>query len=577
MRCAMSAGSSPDYLLVNNAKHPPMSENSTWTALRNPVFRNMWLASLISGTCVAAQDTAATWTMNRVSDSPLFLSLMSTVASLPFFFFTLPAGALADMVDRKRMMLVMTVWLAIAAGGLALFGFLNLIYPWVLLAAVFLIGTGFAFYSPAWTSIQPEIVTNEELPSASTLGGLQLNISGIIGPALGGLLLRVVNPNAVFAMNGICFFVLFFAIQRLKHPKPASNLPLESFLESFVTAIRYVRYTPGIQIVLARNLLFAFFISIIPSLIPVVGLKELHLDPSNLGLVFTSMGVGSVLGAVFILPWARARFHSNTVTVLANILVAVVFFLMGTVRTPSLFLVAAGIAGTAWTMAASELWVAGQRAMPSWARGRMNATIIMAAQGAMALGGIVWGTSVSIWGVQPTLIVACVLQLATLVIQLRLSIDFTSSLNFEPGPVSGASHKLIHIPAPHDGPVAIMIDVEVDRIRGQGMLDVLREVRLIHLRNGAFSWRLHEDLGRPNSFRMEMLYPSWTEYLLMQERMTKSEREIIDKARAYHVGASPPDFRYFLCVNRELQTRRNVVARPSSMPEAPLSIDQAPA
>jgi MFS family permease len=554
-----------------------MSANSTWTALRNPVFRNMWVASLISGTCVAAQDTAATWTMNRVSDSPLFLSLMSTVASLPFFFFTLPAGALADMVDRKRMMLVMTIWLGIAAGGLAFCGFLSLINPWVLLGAVFLIGTGFAFYSPAWTSIQPEIVTNDELPSASTLGGLQLNISGIIGPALGGLLLRVVNPNAVFAINAVCFFLLFFAVQRLKHPKPPSDLPLESFLESFVTAIRYVIYTPGIQIVLARNLLFAFFISIIPSLIPVVGLKELHLDPSNLGLVFTSMGVGSVIGAVFILPWARAKFHSNTVTVLANILVAIVFFLMGTIRQPALFLVAAGIAGTAWTMAASELWVAGQRAMPSWARGRMNATIIMAAQGAMALGGIVWGTSVSIWGVQWTLIVACVLQLASLVIQLRLSIDFTSTLDFEPAPMSGASHKLIHIPAPHDGPVAIMIDVEIDRTRGQVMLDVLREVRLIHLRNGAFSWRLHEDLGRPNSYRMEMLYPSWTEYVLMQERMTKNEQAIIDKARAYHVGANPPDFRHFLCVNRELNIRRSVVARPTSMPEAPLSIDQAPA
>jgi MFS family permease len=554
-----------------------MSANSTWTALRNPVFRNMWVASLISGTCVAAQDTAATWTMNRVSDSPLFLSLMSTVASLPFFFFTLPAGALADMVDRKRMMLVMTIWLGIAAGGLAFCGFLNLVNPWVLLGAVFLIGTGFAFYSPAWTSIQPEIVTNEELPSASTLGGLQLNISGIIGPALGGLLLRVVNPNAVFAMNAVCFFLLFFAIQRLKHPKPPSDLPLESFLESFVTAIRYVIYTPGIQIVLARNLLFAFFISIIPSLIPVVGLKELHLDPSNLGLVFTSMGIGSVIGAVFILPWARAKFHSNTVTVLANILVAIVFLLMGTVRQTELFLVAAGIAGTAWTMAASELWVAGQRAMPSWARGRMNATIIMAAQGAMALGGIVWGTSVSIWGVQPTLIVACVLQLASLVIQLRLSIDFTSTLDFEPAPMSGASHKLIHIPAPHDGPVAIMIDVEIDRIRGQVMLDVLREVRLIHLRNGAFSWRLHEDLSRPNTYRMEMLYPSWTEYVLMQERMTKNEQAVIDKARAYHVGPNPPDFRHFLCVNRELNAHRHVVARPTSMPEAPLSVDQAPA
>ena len=554
-----------------------MSTNSTWTALRNPVFRSMWLASLISGTCVAAQDTAATWTMNRVSDSPLFLSLMSTVASLPFFFFTLPAGALADMVDRKRMMFVMTIWLAAAAGGLAIVGWFHLINPWILLTAVFFIGTGFAFYSPAWTSIQPEIVSNDELPSASTLGGLQLNISGIIGPAIGGALLRFVSPDAVFAMNSICFFLLLIAIHRLKHPKPPSNLPLENFLESFVSAIRYVRYTSGIQVVLARNLLFAFFISIIPALIPVVGLKELHLDPSDLGLVFTCMGVGSVLGAVFILPWARGRFHSNTVTLLANILVAVVFFLMGTIRDPKLFFLAAGLAGTAWTMAASELWVAGQRAMPSWARGRMNATIIMAAQGAMALGGIVWGSSVSMWGVKWTLLVACILQLGTLLLQLWLSIDFTSKLDFEPAPVAGSSHKLIHIPAPHDGPVAVMFDVEVDRLLGREMLDVLREIRLIHLRNGAFSWRLHEDLGRPNTYRMEMMYPSWTEYLLMQERLTKVERETIEKARAFHVGENPADFRHFLCVNRELHAQRHTVARPTSMPEAPLSVNRAPA
>src|SRR5215468_6310815 len=321
-----------------------MAKTSTWTALGNPVFRNMWFASLISGTCVAAQDTAATWTMNRVSDSPLFLSLMSTVASLPFFFFTLPAGALADMVDRKRMMFVMTIWLGLAAGGLALCGWLKLINPYVLLAAIFLIGVGFAFYSPAWTSIQPEIVTNEELPSAATLGGLQLNISGIIGPAMGGLLLRFFSPNLVFAFNSICFLMLLMAVKQLR-PKAPSNLPLENFLESFVTAIRYVRYAPGIQVVLARNLLFAFFIAIIPALIPVVGLKELRLNPSDLGLVFTCMGAGSVIGALFVLPWARSRFHSNTVTVFANILVALVFFLMATIREPNLFFVAAAFAG----------------------------------------------------------------------------------------------------------------------------------------------------------------------------------------------------------------------------------------
>jgi MFS family permease len=554
-----------------------MTSNSTWTALRNPVFRSMWIASLISGTCVAAQDTAATWTMNRVSTSPFFLSLMATVASLPFFFFTLPAGALADMVDRKKMMFTMTIWLAIAAGGLAIFGWFHLINAWVLLIAVFLIGTGFAFYSPAWSSIQPEIVSNEELPSASTLGGLQLNISGIIGPAVGGLLLRFVSPNAVFAINSVCFLLLLVAIQRLKRPKPASVLPLENFMESFVTAIRYVRYAPGIQIVLARNLLFAFFISIIPALIPVVGLKELHLDPSNLGLVFTCMGIGSVIGAVFILPWARAKFHSNSVTLFANVLVAIVFLLMGTVNATALFLVSAGLAGTAWTMAASELWVAGQRAMPGWARGRMNATIIMAAQGALAFGGLVWGSSVSMWGVKATLIAACLMQLASLLVQAWLSIDFTRELDFEPAPVDGPSQKLMHTPSPHDGPVAVMFDVEVDSKSARSMLDVLREVRLINLRNGAFSWRLHEDLGLPNVYRVEMMYPSWTEYLLMEERLTKGEREVLEKARSLHVGANAPVYRHFLCVNRELHAQRHTVARPSLNPEPPLGIDQATA
>src|ERR1700746_1018863 len=312
-------------------------KSSTFTALRNPVYRNLWFATLLSGTCVSAHDTAASWVMNMLSPSAFLLSLMATVASLPFFFFTLPAGALADMVDRRKLMLVMNFWLSCTAALLAICGFLGFLSPWILLLCVFLTGVGFAFNSPAWSAVVPDIVTDAELPSAATLGGLQLNISGIIGPAIGGILLRFVSPNVVFATNAICFLLLLTAVKQLKIPRAPSNLPLENFIESFVTAIRYVRYAPGIQIVLARNVLFAFFISIIPALIPVVGLKELHLDPSNLGLVFTYMGIGSVLGAVFILPWARGRFHSNTVTLLANVLVAFVFFLMGTIRDPKLF------------------------------------------------------------------------------------------------------------------------------------------------------------------------------------------------------------------------------------------------
>jgi MFS family permease len=216
-----------------------MRNSSTWTALSNPVFRRLWFAALISGTCVAAHDTAATWTMNMLTNSPLLLSLMSTVASLPFFLFTLPAGALADIVDRKRLMYVMNIWLAASAGGLALLGWLRLLNPYLLLGGVFLIGVGFAFNAPAWTAIQPEIVSNDELPSAATLGGLQLNISGIIGPAVGGLLLPFIGANFVFALNALCFLLLIFAIASLRRKKAPANLPLENFLESFITAVRY--------------------------------------------------------------------------------------------------------------------------------------------------------------------------------------------------------------------------------------------------------------------------------------------------------------------------------------------------
>jgi MFS family permease len=315
-----------------------MTKTSTWMALRNPVFRKLWIASVISGTCVAAHDTAATWLMNMLTPSPFLISVLATVASLPFFLFTLPAGALADIVDRKKFLCLINLWLAVAAAALAILGWLHLLNPYVILTSVFVIGVGFALNAPAWTSSVSEVVSNVELPSAGILGGLQLNISGIIGPALGGLLVPVIGLNFVFAVNAACFLVVILAVLQWKRTNAQSRIGLERFFESFTTAIRYVRYAPGLQVVLARNALFALFISVIPALMPVVGLKALHLNPSQLGLLFTSMGVGSVAGAVFIIPWLRARYSPNTLVVSANLVVVLVYVLMALVRQQQLFL-----------------------------------------------------------------------------------------------------------------------------------------------------------------------------------------------------------------------------------------------
>jgi MFS family permease len=272
-----------------------------------------------------------------ITPSPFLISLLSTVASLPFFLFTLPAGALADMVDRKKLLCLVNLWLAGTAAGLAILGWLNLLNPYVILTFVFLTGVGFALNAPAWTSSVSEVVSDAELPSAATLGGLQLNISGIIGPALGGLLIPLIGPNSLFAANAACFLAVILALLQLKRTTRQSRTGLESFFASFVTAIRYVRYAPGLQIVLARNALFALFISVIPALMPVVGLKTLHLNPSQLGLLFTSMGAGSVAAAVFIIPRLRARYSSDTLIILAKLLIVLVYVLMAVVRQKELF------------------------------------------------------------------------------------------------------------------------------------------------------------------------------------------------------------------------------------------------
>ena len=530
------------------------AKSSSWTALRNRGFRMIWLASVISGTCASAYVTASIWLVNQLSQSTLLLSMMWTFSSLPFFLFTLPAGALADMVDRARLVRITHIWLATSAGALALLGWSHLLDGNLVLLFAFLIGAGFAFNAPAFVSLLTDIVSDEELPSASVLSGLQLDIAGMIGPALGGAVIPLIGTNAIFATNGICFLLINLALLRWRQPRGQTHSALENFFQSFATAVRYIRYAPGVQVILARQVMFSALVAVIPALLPVIGLKELHIDAGDLGLLYTSMGAGSVITASFLLPWARARYSPNTLTRLAAYLLALVILLMAFVRQTHALMVVAAFAGIAWTSTGNELWVAGQRAMPGWARGRMNATVMMFSQGAMALGAVIYGTTAQAFGVTVVL-VAVAISILVLLLTFRLlssplSIDFTQKLSFEPGAVTPVSQDFIHFPQPKDGPVLITIDFEVDETRGRELDSFINELRLIHLRNGAYSWQLFADPARPTQFHIQMMMPSWSQYLLHQERITKAEKQTIDRAIALHLGRNPPEVRTYIRVNK---------------------------
>jgi MFS family permease len=520
---------------------------SIWLALKNANYRRYWIGALTSGTCVAAHNIAVFSLLGKIQDSAFIIALMSTLTALPLAIFTLPAGALADIVDRKKILCGTNLWQASVAFGLAILGLAHWINPYVILASAFLFGSGFAFAAAAATSVEVEMVRKDQLASAVTLGGLQMNIAGIIGPLLGGLLIPIVGTSSIFGLNGLGFLLLFLAILRWKRDRKPTSLGSEHFFSTITSAFRYLRYTRGIRVVLARIAIFTFFISIIPALMPVIGLEVLHLDSSKLGYLFTALAIGSVIGAVVLVPMARARFSPERVTFYANLLVVLVGFLMALVHQPYVFLVIAALGGAGWTLVASELWVAAQRSLPEWARGRMNATIIMIAQGATALAGVVWGWGATTVGVIPTFIIASVLGLSlTVLLQVvhshPLSIDFTADLNLEPAAVTIFSHNLdpMVLAEARENPVSVVTEFAFDPKDRDQYLDLFREVRKIYLRNGASNWYLYRNYRMLDRFQMEVLAPSWTEYQRQFERLTRDEKEVFDKLYSLHSDSEPP-------------------------------------
>ena len=530
-------------------------ENSPLLALRNAAFRYLWLGSLLAGICVAAQDCAAFWAMYKLNSSPLFLSLMSAAAALPFFLFLLPAGALADVTDRRKLLYVMNFWSALSAGLLGTLSAFRLLSPQLILFCVFLLGLGLAVSAPVWPALASEMVSKEELPSATVLSGMQLYVGAILGPSIGGVLLPLIGTRWICALSAFCFLLVAVVLLLWKGKTPPSELPLENFFESFFTAIRYVKHSAGIQVILIRSAVFTFFISLIPAVIPVVGLKEVELNAVGCGLMFSALGAGSVIAALILTGWIRAHISPNLLTIVANFLVAVVLVLMAIVRNPTLFICTAFVGGIGWTLCASELWIAAQRAIPDWARSRINGAFFIVTQGAMVLGGIVWGSAAVTFGPAHTLISGSILLFLSVLIAIPLSINFTRALDLTPVPVTGFSHKLLYLPSAQDGPVAIHYDIEVDRTRGREFLEMMKHVRKVYLRNGAFSWRLHEDLGRYNTYRIEIMVPSWSQYLAQAERLTKAEKILLERAKNFHVGGAAPEEHMFLCVNRELLNR----------------------
>jgi MFS family permease len=522
-----------------------MSSTSTWFALQNPVFRRLWVASVLSGTFVSAQDIAATWLMHDLGASALLLSLMATAASAPFFLFTLPAGAVADIANRRTVIVTAVLWQALCSSLLAVGAWTGAISPSLVLLCIFLLGLGVAFYAPVWGAIVPDIASKEELASAVTLGGVQLNLSGIVGPALAGLLLPLLGVPLLISVNAMTFLIVAFAVWQWKPRRHDLHELRESFVESFIASLRYARHSHGMKIVLFRNVLFSLVISIIPALLPVIALKELQLSAAQLGFVFTCLAIGSLAGAVFALPYLRANTSQNVITSISMGIMVCVLLMMGLLRQLPSLMVCAFLAGVAWSLAGSELWVAGQRVIPGWVRGRMNAFQIMLGQGGIAIGALMWGWSVTHAGPTLTFSAAAILALAVLAIGHRVSIDFAAEASVDAAPFT-PDWNFPACPDHDDGPVTVTIKYTIAKEDRERFYTLMQGVQAAIRRNGAFDCRLDESLDDPGLFRLEFQLSTWADHLRQTNRMTVDDRNVFNDAWELHAADSTPLVHYYV-------------------------------
>jgi MFS family permease len=401
----------------------PMHSTSTWFALRNPTFVRIWIATVLSATFLSAQDVTATWLLHDLGAS-FSLSLMATATSTPLLLFALPAGIIADTTNRRNVILSAMVWQVAFTVLLAFGAWTKSLSINSVLLCVFALGVGIAFSAPVWSAIVPSVVSKEELPSAVTLGGVQVNIAGIVGPALGGFVLPKLGAPLLISINAVVFLAVCFVILRWRPDQPTVKQAEQGFVKALVESVRFAARSYQIKVILFRNLLFSFAIAAIPALLPVIVYTELKGSAAHLGLAFTCVAAGSLVGAVFLLPFLRERMSPNGITLVAMAIIPVVLAAMALLRTSSMMLAYSATAGVAWALAGSELWLAGQRAVSGKIRGRMNSFLIMTGQAGIALGSILLGAGALHWGLSWTLTLAAVVALVCFVLGYCFSINF---------------------------------------------------------------------------------------------------------------------------------------------------------
>ncbi|MCL6432781.1 MAG: MFS transporter [Leptolyngbyaceae cyanobacterium HOT.MB2.61] len=527
---------------------------STWSPLRQPVFRTLWIASAVSTVGTWMHDVAAAWLMTSLSPSPFLVAMMSVAASLPFFLLALLAGAIADVVDRRKMLLITQGWMLAIALLMGILTMTNLTTPWLLIGLTFALNAGGAMSMPVWQAIIPELVVKEELTSAVTLNGIVINLARLIGPALAGGLIAVIGAGGVFLLNAVSFIGVMVALYRWRRTPQTTALPTERVIGAIQAGIRYTRHAPPLQTVFIRTVSYIFFASVLFALLPILGRQEMGLNAFQYGTVMGFWGVGGLMG-VFLLPRLRQRMSVDRLVANGSLIFGAAILALGFVRNFYLVCAVMILVGIASLAVMVNLSVAVQTAVPGWIRARALAIQLLLFQGCMALGSLLWGAIAQHFNITTAMTTAAIGLLIGVLLTSRYrlrcaeKLDLTASLHWQQ-----PNHAFE--PRAHDGPVLITLEYRINPADAPAFTEAMQAFSRTRRRDGAIRWGLFQDLSDPGRFVETVLVESWAEHRRQFERVTKADRTLEERVRAFHIGSEPPKISQMIYANQDKYDRQ---------------------
>ncbi len=508
-------------------------------------------------------DLGASWLMVNLTSSSLMVALVQTATTFPFFLLVLPAGTLADILDRRKYMLFTIIWMMIIAAILGISTFTGITTPWMLLALTSSIGLGNALLRPAWSASIVDFIPKEEMRSAVTLNSMSQNISRAAGPALAGVLILAAGPAIVFIINTLTFFVLFMAIYRWERvPVSAqSSIPVERFFEGILAGIRYVRYSPTLKALLVRCIAFFFFASVTWALLPVIAVRVLQAGPSVYGLMMAVTGIGAVLG-VMVLPYFNRQYSRNNIVMASAFIYAGSLLALAFTRNLVIINIILLFTGATWLSVFASIMVASQLAIPNWLRARGLAISMLALMGSLALGSAVWGQLADMIGASYSISVAAIGLIIATLATLKFRIKADDHLDLTPS-VLWPSFEVSDDIEDEQGPVMVTIKYQIPPEHLNEFMQLIQKMHRMRKRGGALFWELFSDLKKPDEYIEVFMVNSWLEHLRQHERITVTDRGVISRLKELHTGPNPPVVSHLVAVSEEA-----VLTRISSAIEA---------